>query len=313
MERGGPGTDLVESQLGGAHENFLDYIRRRVSHPELAEDILQDSLLRAVRAAPNLRDADRLIPWFYSILRNAIVDAYRRRGVDRKYVSEADGKPSVEPEDEAVLCECFRELIPTLKAEYAELIEALDLGAESPEAAARRLGITPNNLKVRRHRARQALASVWTRPAGRARSTAASTAPAAATESRPGDFAHPVRRRGVTAAAPAAGAGWPSRATSGAFTVYGCDAARCLRHPYEVMPRGLYTLSPAITSNISRPAPGWRRSPPSLPRSAPSAARATPGSCSPGPSPRPGAPRGRGSSPRSGALHARDRVADLEP
>ena len=72
-------------------------------------------------------------------------------------MTDAVGDPAVEPEDETVLCECFRGLIPTLKAEYAELIEALDLGAESPEAAARRLGITSNNLKVRRHRARQAL------------------------------------------------------------------------------------------------------------------------------------------------------------
>ena len=34
---------------------------------------------------------------------------------------------------------------------------ALDLAAEDAEATASRLGITPNNLKVRHHRARQAL------------------------------------------------------------------------------------------------------------------------------------------------------------
>ena len=60
-ERGGPSTDSVESQLVGARQKFLDYIRKRVADPELAEDILQDSLLRAVRAAPNLRDEARLI------------------------------------------------------------------------------------------------------------------------------------------------------------------------------------------------------------------------------------------------------------
>lgn len=44
-----------------------------------------------------------------------------------------------------------------MKPEYAELIEAMDLGSETPEAAAERLEITRNNPKVRHHRARQQL------------------------------------------------------------------------------------------------------------------------------------------------------------
>jgi RNA polymerase sigma factor (sigma-70 family) len=142
-----------------AREKFLGYIRKRVADPELAEDLLQDSLLRAVQSAPNLRDEERLVSWFRSILRNAITDTYRRRGVERRYVgdAEADDIPDETEEDEAVLCACFEPLVPTLKTEYAELIQALDLAGEAPDEAAARLGISPNNLKVRRHRARQAL------------------------------------------------------------------------------------------------------------------------------------------------------------
>ena len=95
---------------------------------------------------------------------NAIVDAYRRRGVERAHVtglapSDADtlAAGAATPEAEAVLCACFEPLVGTLKSEYADLIESLDLRGEAPEEAAARLGITPNNLKVRRHRARQAL------------------------------------------------------------------------------------------------------------------------------------------------------------
>ena len=154
----GAASTVIESQLLGAREKFLGYIRKRIADPDLAEDILQESLLRATRAGPTLRDEDRLVSWFYSILQNAIVDAYRRRGVERKYLARVDGEePTAEPEDEAALCECLRGLVPTLKPEYAEVIQAIELGGESPEAAAERLGITPNNLKVRRHRARQAL------------------------------------------------------------------------------------------------------------------------------------------------------------
>ena len=158
----GPGDAAVLERLVAGREAFLAYLRRRIDDPELAEDVLQDSLLRAVRAASELRDQEWLIPWFYRVLQNATVDAYRRRAVRRAHVPTdlADveqGVPAPTPEEQATLCECFRTLVPTLKPEYGELIESLDLGGESPEHVAARLSITPNNLKVRRHRARQAL------------------------------------------------------------------------------------------------------------------------------------------------------------
>jgi DNA-directed RNA polymerase specialized sigma24 family protein len=60
-------------------------------------------------------------------------------------------------EDHSTVCECFKELIPALKPEYAEVIEALDLREEDPGSVAERLGVTRANLKVRAHRARQQL------------------------------------------------------------------------------------------------------------------------------------------------------------
>lgn len=151
----------IEEQLLGARREFLAFVQRRVSDPDLAEDILQDALLRAVQSVETLRDQDRLVPWFYRILRNAIIDAYRKRDVrQRRTVSlneELDLPEDPSDADDRTLCECFRDLIPTLKPEYAEVLEAVELGHESTDAAAGRLGITTNNLKVRRHRARQAL------------------------------------------------------------------------------------------------------------------------------------------------------------
>jgi len=58
-----------------------------------------------------------------------------------------------EPEDEKNLCACFRELIPTLKPQYAELIEKLELSDGDPAHITEQLGINRNNLRVRRHRA----------------------------------------------------------------------------------------------------------------------------------------------------------------
>ena len=52
-----PGADaLAMEHLYASRERFVAYVRNRVDEPELAEDIVQDSLLRALRAAPELRE-----------------------------------------------------------------------------------------------------------------------------------------------------------------------------------------------------------------------------------------------------------------
>jgi RNA polymerase sigma-70 factor (ECF subfamily) len=147
-------------RLVAARGAFLAFVRGRVADPELAEDIVQDALLRAVRSLDELRDDDRIVPWFYRILRNGIVDAYRRRSVRDGRTLTLDDNVDVPDQaaeaESSALCACFRSLLPTLSPEYAEVIES-DLAEEPTAAAAKRLAITPNNLKVRRHRARQAL------------------------------------------------------------------------------------------------------------------------------------------------------------
>lgn len=149
----------VEEVLLQHRGKLLGFIQKRVSDPDLAEDVLQEGLLKALRSADELRDEERLLPWFYRILNNAIIDTYRKHNMDQRYLEaymrEAD--LDAQSEVDAALCECFRELLPSLKPEYAELIEQLDLQPGDPREIAGQLNILPNNLKVRRHRARQAL------------------------------------------------------------------------------------------------------------------------------------------------------------
>ena len=150
----------LERQILNRREALLGFIRSKVGDDELAEDILQESLLRALQSAPELLRDEKLVPWLYRIIRNAITDTYRRhaaaaRRLERYALEEPDEE--LPPEDHAALCACFREVLPTMKPEYAELIEAMDLANEPPERVAERLDITRNNLKVRHHRARQQL------------------------------------------------------------------------------------------------------------------------------------------------------------
>ncbi len=139
---------------------LLGFIRSKVADDALAEDLLQDSLLRALQAAPDLRDGERMTAWLYAIARNVVTDAYRRRSVrvDARdaLAVEAEAAAALTPEDEARLCACVLGLVGTLAPDYARVVEA-DLAGRAADTVAAELGITRTNLKVRRHRAHRQL------------------------------------------------------------------------------------------------------------------------------------------------------------
>ncbi len=151
--------DPIEEVLLRHRGKLLGFIQKRISDPDLAEDVLQDGLLKALRSADELRDEELFLHWFYRILNNAIIDTYRKKNVEMRYLESYAREADLEvgPEDRAAICECFRELLTVMKPEYAELIERLELQPGDPSLVAQQLNIQPNNLKVRRHRARQAL------------------------------------------------------------------------------------------------------------------------------------------------------------
>ena len=150
---------MFEEELLRQRAKLVAYVKSKVGDPDLAEDLFQDSLLKALRKSSDLQDADRLLPWFYRILNNAIVDYYRHRGVVEKHQAQLalDRLPETGTDEWQQLCECFRDILPTLKPEYSQLIEQLELADGDPEQVAAQLHISRNNLKVRRHRAREAL------------------------------------------------------------------------------------------------------------------------------------------------------------
>ena len=68
-----PFWSLVE-----AHGDELLAHARRLAGDQ-AEDVLQDALLRALRAYPRLRHAEHLRAWLYRVTTTAAIDAHRAR------------------------------------------------------------------------------------------------------------------------------------------------------------------------------------------------------------------------------------------
>ena len=152
----------VAAVLAENHRRFLTFLARRVPTREIAEDILQEAFVRSLTRAPELATTDSALAWFYRVLRNAIVDHYRRTGAEtramERYAAEADDVvPAADAELLEVVCGCVRSLVTTLKPEYAAAITRVELEGATLAEFAKETHISSNNAGVRLHRARRAL------------------------------------------------------------------------------------------------------------------------------------------------------------
>lgn len=165
-----PSTGESASDAAGAsalsilvdqHRRFLAYLVPRVRAREDAEEILQTAFVKTITKEGEFAK-ESAVAWFYSVLRNALTDYYRRQNVERCALDHARDEAEAlgeawHAELERTVCACVNGLIPTLKSEYGELVRRVDLEGASIATVAAEVGITPNNASVRIHRARLAL------------------------------------------------------------------------------------------------------------------------------------------------------------
>lgn len=155
-----PLSSHVVAELVQNHRELLRFVERRVGNRAEAEDILQAAFVRGVERANAIRDGESTTAWFYRVLRNAVVDHFRRRAAaGRAHEAAAREIDEVVPpvETQEVVCACVRGLADTLKPEYASALQRVEVDGLTVQAFAEEAGISANNAGVRLHRAREAL------------------------------------------------------------------------------------------------------------------------------------------------------------
>ncbi len=152
----------VESALIENHREFLRFLVRRVGNADTAEDVLQQFYVLAIDKGSGLRKSESVVAWLYRLLRTTLADHFRREATRQR--READyaqveilSNEERDAELEKSICMCFEQLLPALKSDYADILLRVDLRGNTPRDVARELGIEPNNVRVRLHRARQAM------------------------------------------------------------------------------------------------------------------------------------------------------------
>ena len=153
-----------EQPLSAMAENrtaFLSFLERRVGHHETAEDLLQESFARSMDRLP-LEPEESVTAWFYRVLRNGVIDHYRRRGASERALASLrneheEAPPEPSPDERDAVCRCVARLSETLKPEYAQALRRVDVDGVSVRDFASEAAITPNNAAVRLFRARETL------------------------------------------------------------------------------------------------------------------------------------------------------------
>ncbi len=145
-------------------QTFVAFARNRLGDHHLAEDVVQESLVKALTADRQPETDEETTAWFYRILRRSIIDMYRKQGARSRALERFEKQFPEQPdeEEERELCQCFRRLLALVPEQYRELLEEVDLQGKEPDQVAARLSLTRNNLTVKLHRARKHLRKALT-------------------------------------------------------------------------------------------------------------------------------------------------------
>ncbi|MGC3874588.1 RNA polymerase sigma factor [Halomonas sp. GXIMD04776] len=154
-------NDAVHTVIVEVHQNLLKFLICRLGNEDEAADVLHDFYVKVLTRVDDIRDTQMLRAWMHRVLETTLVDYYRtqssRRHIERDYSYQESLVSTDEDDLDFIICVCLYKLLPTLKAEYANVLWRADLVGESREGLAAALDITVSHLRVRLHRARQAL------------------------------------------------------------------------------------------------------------------------------------------------------------
>ncbi len=154
----------LEQQLTSAyqaHANaLLRYCSLKVNSPEVAEDLIQETFLRAWRSIRQGTEVSNLKAFLYQILRNLIVDNYRSRANDTSLdtLQEEGFEPeSVQVDDIERWVDCLDgnialKLLETMNAPYRDVLLMKYMQDKSLEQIAKITHASKNAVTVRVHR-----------------------------------------------------------------------------------------------------------------------------------------------------------------
>ncbi len=153
------------AEIANRRKIIHNFIRARITDAAAVDDLTQEALVKAERAAPSLKDSSKVEGWMFRIARNVIADHFRNS--KRLVISSSDGGSAIGPDialfnqeqesRKAHLLRCVRAFAQSLPDHYRTALELVDFEGMSQVELAKRFGLTVSAAKSRVQRARARL------------------------------------------------------------------------------------------------------------------------------------------------------------
>jgi RNA polymerase sigma-70 factor (ECF subfamily) len=150
--------------------SLLRYLGRYVGDRQVAEDLLQETLIRISRGLPGFEERASLKTWAFSIATHVAADHFREPANRVSIVEMAESPDPADCErsieERLVIDEmnaCVRRVIDSLPEDYRAALILHDIEELTAEQTAEVIGCTLPTAKIRMHRARVRLAEALRR------------------------------------------------------------------------------------------------------------------------------------------------------
>ena len=150
-------TDMIETYRDTIHPLYQFVSRRAGGSRQLAEDITQETYLRAVVQWRNGRRPENALAWLQTVARNLLLNHYRRKSPESLDASRVAGVLETEPVESPDAAALVYWGLARLRRRPARLLEAFYIEGKSMRTIAGDLGLSERAVEGRLRRARQAL------------------------------------------------------------------------------------------------------------------------------------------------------------
>lgn len=153
-----PAFGQIAEELSGP---LLRYLGRHVGESVLAEDLLQETLIRIARGLPNFAGRSSVKTWAFSIATRVVADHFRQPA-HRVHIADVDESAELSDADRSVddqlvvdeMSACVRQVIDSLPEDYRAALVLHDLEGLTAAQIAEVCGCSVPTAKIRIHRAR---------------------------------------------------------------------------------------------------------------------------------------------------------------
>jgi RNA polymerase sigma factor (sigma-70 family) len=169
--------ELIEQTLQGNQAAYADLVKRHqrfvftlamrfTKTREDAEEVAQDSFIKAYRSLQNFQGQSKFTTWLYSIVYTTAMTFLRKRRLDTSSIDDENNHLQIENQSGGFKNDLaenksrsyyVNQAIEQLLPDDAMIITLFYKGEQSLDEIAFTLGMEPNNVKVKLFRARQRL------------------------------------------------------------------------------------------------------------------------------------------------------------